>query len=148
MAVRGRKRSVFGHKVAAVKAEAAELKERAEKILGSIDRLRQVESYQMGVRFPVPVNVDDVSFNDDGSVSFTYGNNESLGLLKDSLRLSDEDFQITHDVDGEYLTVAVDSPIGILEFFLKNEDAVEAESDESATLEGVADEAGEELVTA
>lgn len=146
MAVRGRKRSVFGHKVAAVKAEAEALKERAANILGSIDRLRQVEAYHAAIRFPVPVNTDDVSFNDDGSVSFTFGNNESLGLLRDKFKLSDDDFERTYDVDGEYLTVAVDSPIGILEFFVKDEGPVESETTvepgEDATVEGT------ELVTA
>lgn len=135
---RGLKKSVFGHKVDAIKAEAERLKEQAKTILGSIDALRAYEAFHKAIKFPVPIDPANITLGEDG-LTCVFGNDEPFALLSEKFKLQPDDWTV-ETVDGvDYNVVAVATQLGNMTFFVPVA---------SATLEGVADETGAELVTA
>ena len=142
---RGMKRSVFGHKIRGYVQRAEALKAEAKSLLDQAEPLRRVEAYYKAMGgFPVPVDPENIRYGEDGYF-FTYGNNESLGLLNEKFKLTADDWTVEYDEDGEYLSVTVESICGNITFFVKNESSPTNDVPTDVTI--VTEDNSEELVT-
>lgn len=132
---RGMKRSVFGHKIRGYVQRAEALKNEAKALLEATEPLRKLEHFHKVVNFPVPVDPENIAWDENGFY-LTFPNNESKGLIGEKFKLGDDDWSPDGAEDGDYEAVAVDTVAGIITFFVKNDVPADA------TVEGT------ELVTA